>query len=126
MEEKLVDGMGLQSHLMMDYPDPEVYKTALEMFGATGLQIHVTELDMHNNDASEESQKALSDRYRLFFRILLDAKESGKADVRCVTFWNLRDEDSWLTGFRRVFNQFLLFLACRILCGFLNAFSFIL
>lgn len=108
-DENLVDGMGLQSHLLMDHPDPEVYKTALEMFGATGLQIHVTELDMHNNDGSDESQKALSDRYRQFFRILLDAKENGKANVTCVTFWNLRDEDSWLTGFRRETSYPLLF-----------------
>ena len=101
MAKKLVDGVGLQSHLLMDYPDPEVYKTALEMFGETGLQVQITELDMHNNDASEESQKALAERYAAFFGILLDAKKSGKANVTCVTFWNLRDEDSWLSGFRR-------------------------
>ena len=109
MDEKLVDGMGLQSHLVMDYPDPEVYKTALEMYGATGLEIHVTEMDIHNNDPSEESQKALAERYAKFFGILLDAKKSGKANVTCVTLWNLRDGDSWLTGFRREKSYPLLF-----------------
>ncbi|MCR5251335.1 MAG: endo-1,4-beta-xylanase [Lachnospiraceae bacterium] len=100
-EKKLLDGMGMQSHLLMDHPDPEAYRTALEMYGALGIQIHVTEMDMHNADPSEESMKRLAKRYREFFHILLEAKKSGKANVTCVTLWNLRDEDSWLTGFRR-------------------------
>ena len=101
MEKKLVDGMGLQSHLMMDHPDLELYKTALEMYGALGLKINVTELDMHNADPGEESQHALALRYRQFFDIYLDAKKSGKANITSVTFWNLLDENSWLSGFRR-------------------------
>ena len=109
MEKKLVDGMGLQSHLMMDHPDLEVYKTALEMYGALGLKINVTELDMHNADPSEESQHALALRYRAFFDIYLDARKSGKANITSVTFWNLLDENSWLSGFRRETSYPLLF-----------------
>ncbi len=109
MDEKLIDGMGLQSHLLMDHPDPELYRRALEMYGATGLQIHVTELDMHNNDPSDASQAALGARYAQFIGMLLDAKKKGLADVSCVTFWNLRDEDSWLSGFRRETSYPLLF-----------------
>ncbi|MBR5421185.1 MAG: endo-1,4-beta-xylanase [Lachnospiraceae bacterium] len=108
-KEKLIDGMGMQSHLLMDHPDPEAYRTALEMFGATGLQIQVTELDMHNADPSESSQKQLGQRYREFFHILKEAKISGKANVTGVTFWNLRDEDSWLSGFRGETSYPLLF-----------------
>ncbi|MBQ7679398.1 MAG: endo-1,4-beta-xylanase, partial [Butyrivibrio sp.] len=48
-------------------------------------------------------------RYQTFFRILLEAKQSGQADVTCVTFWNLLDEGSWLTGFRRETSYPLLF-----------------
>ena len=50
-EKGLVDGMGMQSHLLMDHPDPALYKTALEMYGALGIEVQVTEMDMHNNDA---------------------------------------------------------------------------
>lgn len=109
MEKGLVDGMGLQSHLLMDHPDTDNYRTALEMYGALGLQIHVTELDMHNADPSDESMKALADRYAEFFRIYLDAKNSGKANITSVTFWNLLDENSWLSGFRRETSYPLLF-----------------
>ena len=108
-EKGLIDGMGLQSHLLMDHPKWEDYQTALEMYGALGLQIHVTELDMHNADPSDESMHALALRYQELFRILVEAKKSGKANVTCVTFWNLLDENSWLSGFRRETSYPLLF-----------------
>ncbi len=109
MDLGIVDGMGLQSHLLMDHPQLDTYRTALEKYGALGLQIHVTELDMHNADPSDESMHALAERYREFFRIYLEAKKSGKANITSVTFWNLLDEDSWLTGFRRETSHPLLF-----------------
>ncbi len=108
-EKGLVDGMGMQSHLVMDFPSAELYKTALYMYGELGLQIHVTELDIHNADPSEESMKALADRYADIFTILTEAKKSGKANVTAVTLWNLLDEESWLTGFRKERSYPLLF-----------------
>jgi len=109
MEKNLVDGMGMQSHLLMDHPDLDDYRTAVEMYGALGLKIHITELDMHNADPSEESMHALALRYKEFFKIYLEAKTSGKANITSVTFWNLLDENSWLSGFRRETSYPLLF-----------------
>ena len=109
MDQGLVDGMGMQSHLTMDEPDLELYKTALHMYGELGLEINVTELDIHNADPSEESMDKLAQRYKELFSILVDAKDKGKADVTSVTFWNLLDENSWLTGFRKEVSHPLLF-----------------
>ncbi len=109
MERGLVDGMGMQSHLLMDHPDPGAYDRALRMYGALGLEVQITELDMHNNDPSDASMKALGERYAEFFRILLNAKKEGAANITSVTFWNLLDENSWLTGFRRETSYPLLF-----------------
>lgn len=108
-EKGLIDGVGLQSHLLMDHPDWRAYETALEMYGATGLQVHITELDMHNADPSEESMHQLALRYQRLFEILVNAKKTGKANITSVTFWNLLDENSWLTGFRRETSYPLLF-----------------
>lgn len=108
-EKGLVDGMGMQSHLLMDHPKYEDYRKALEMYGALGLKINITELDLHNADPSEASMHALAERYSEFFKIYLEAKKSGKANVTSVTFWNLKDEDSWLSGFRRETSYPLLF-----------------
>jgi len=96
----LIDGFGMQSHLTMTEPDLKDYETALEMYGALGLQIQITELDIHNPDASEASQKLLAERYRALFSLYVEAKKNGKANITSVTFWNLYDECSWLTMFR--------------------------
>ncbi len=109
MEKKLVDGMGMQSHLLMDAPDLNVYKAAVEMYGALGLVIHMTELDIHNADPSKKSMEALAERYRQLFTILATLKREAKANVDCVTFWCLLDEESWLSGFRRETSYPLLF-----------------
>ncbi|MBR5348687.1 MAG: endo-1,4-beta-xylanase [Lachnospiraceae bacterium] len=105
----LIDGMGMQSHLLMDHPDFKDYQKALEMYGALGLEVQITELDMHNADPSEESMHALAMRYQELFKLLVEAKKSGKANVTAVTFWNLLDENSWLSGFRRETSYPLLF-----------------
>ncbi|MCR5768966.1 MAG: endo-1,4-beta-xylanase [Lachnospiraceae bacterium] len=109
IERGTIDGMGMQSHLLMDHPDFDEYRTALEMYGALGLEIQVTELDMHNADPSDESMHALAERYRKFFEIYLEAKKSGKANITAVTFWNITDDHTWLSGFRREKSYPLLF-----------------
>ena len=110
LEKDLVDGMGMQSHLTMSEPsDLKLYETALHMYGTLGIEVQMTELDIHNADPSEESMQKLADRYRELFEIIIKAKDSGKANVTSVTFWNLQDEHSWLTGFRREVSHPLLF-----------------
>ncbi len=108
-EEDLIDGMGMQSHLLMDHPDFAEYRRAVEMYGALGLQVQITELDLHNADPSEESMHRLALRYQELFRLLRETKAEGRADITAVTFWNLLDENSWLSGFRKETSYPLLF-----------------
>ncbi len=100
LAEGLVDGMGMQSHMTMEKPELAEYEKSLKAYGSLGLEIHVTELDIHNTDPSSLSMEALADRYRRLFSILVRAKKEGTANVTNVTFWGLQDEESWLTGFR--------------------------
>ena len=100
LAEGLVDGMGMQSHMTMEKPELSEYEKSLRTYGALGLEIHVTELDIHNTDSSAISMEVLADRYRRLFSILVRAKKEGAANVTNVTFWGLQDEESWLTGFR--------------------------
>ena len=108
MEKNLIDGAGMQTHLLMDTSLSD-YADTLYAFGATGLEIQITELDIHNADASEESMNALAEKYKELFTILVKAKDEGKANVTSVTFWNLLDENSWLTNFRKEVSHPLLF-----------------
>ena len=108
-EKGLIDGMGMQAHLLMDHPDFADFEKALYTYGETGLQVQLTELDMHNADPSEESMHRLAMRYQKLFEILVAAKGTGKVNITAVTFWNLLDENSWLSGFRKETSYPLLF-----------------
>ncbi len=109
IDRKLVDGMGMQSHLLMDHPTIEEYDKAVRTYGALGLSIHVTELDIHIHDNSEEGMKLLAEQYKQIFTVLAKAKKENAANVECVTLWGLVDEESWLTPFRKEQSYPLLF-----------------
>ena len=87
----------------------EDYEKALHTYGSLGLEVQVTELDIHATDASEEGMQMLAERYGKLFRILLNAKKKGLANVTSVTFWGMKDDESWLTGFRKEKSYPLLF-----------------
>ncbi len=99
--EGLVDGMGMQSHLILKDHGLADYEKALHTYGSLGLEVQVTELDIHATDPSEEGMQMLAERYGELFRILLKAKKEGLANVTSVTFWGMKDDESWLSGFRK-------------------------
>lgn len=41
-----IDGIGMQSHIGMDYPDLAEYEKSIEEYASTGCQVMITELDM--------------------------------------------------------------------------------
>ncbi len=41
-----IDGIGMQSHIGMDYPDLDEYEKSIVAFGNTGCDVMITELDM--------------------------------------------------------------------------------
>lgn len=109
-EKGLVDGMGMQSHWDMEYPSVGMLEQALEEYGTLdGLEIQLTEIDMHNTDDSEEGYQKQAERYKEFFETILKAKRTGKANVTNVTVWGLTDDVSWLTGFKGETSYPLLF-----------------
>lgn len=108
--QKLVDGVGFQSHWDMGYPDADMIESAMTEYSKIeGLEIQFTEIDMHNTDDSEEGLKAQAQRYQEFFQTITKADREGRANVTSVTFWGLTDEDTWLTSFRGETSYPLLF-----------------
>ncbi len=109
-EKGVLDGVGMQSHWDMDYPTTDLIDAALEKYGEIqGLEIQLTEIDMHNTDDSEEGMKVQAERYKQFFQTILQAKRTGKANITNVTFWGITDEESWLTNFKGETSYPLLF-----------------
>lgn len=108
-EKNLIDGIGMQSHWDMDYPTVDSIQTTIEKFSELeGIEIQLTEMDMHNADNSKEGLKAQADRYAEIFTMLKNMDKKA-ANITNVTFWGLSDEDSWLSGFRGETSYPLLF-----------------
>lgn len=110
-----IDGIGMQGHMGMDYPDIEEFEQSIEAFASTGCNVMITEWDMSalptlNRGANiadkVEYEKALNpypdglpedvsrewnERMERFFELFL--KHSDK--ISRVTFWGVSDGDSW-------------------------------
>lgn len=106
----ILDGVGMQSHWDMDFPSVDLFETALEKYASIdGIEIQLTEIDMHNNDDSEEELKKQAERYKEFFDVITKMKREGTANITSVTFWGLKDGESWLSGMKGETSYPLLF-----------------
>ena len=65
-EQGILDGIGMQSHLDVSYPSFSIYKTALEKFILTGLEIQITEFEITTNNDSSSQIELFKDIFQLF------------------------------------------------------------
>ncbi len=98
LAEGLVDGIGMQSHITMDYPFLPDYEKAMKAYAAMGLTVQVTELDVNTQDGTAAGQTRLAARYKRLFALLQKAKGEG-VPITSVTFWGVSDKYTWLTDF---------------------------
>ena len=79
-----IDCVGLQSHFTGGSSYPSNYRTTLSSFGALGVDVHITELDITN--ASSTAYAGVTN--------------DCLAVARCrgITVWGIRDSDSWRSG----------------------------
>ena len=102
-----IDGIGMQGHYNIYFPDEEQLDSALIRFKELVKHIHITELDLRTNNESGGQlmfargeakpqapyiQTLQEDQYNRLFRIFRKHKDV----IDNVTFWNLSDKDSWL------------------------------
>lgn len=116
-----IDGVGIQAHWGLGYPSLKEIETAIEMFGALGVKVMFTELDIsvlpspwhmptadvsvrfensptmnpYPNGLPDSVQTKLADRYAEVFHLF--NKHSDK--ISRVTFWGLHDGVSWKNNF---------------------------
>jgi endo-1,4-beta-xylanase len=105
-----IHGIGFQMHIRMDTPD-EVIAYSLEKAAATGLQIHLSEVDIifnsHNDERlggienfssiTTEMKQAQAEKYKNL--VLMYRKIVPKNQQYGITVWDFTDRDSWIKGF---------------------------
>jgi endo-1,4-beta-xylanase len=112
-----IDGIGMQGHVGLDYPDLAEFEKSIEAFAALGVNVMITEMDItllpvpdRNVGADvatnfEYQQKmnpyaeglpdsvntAFENRYLDFFRLFLKHQDV----ISRVTLWGVNDAQSW-------------------------------
>ena len=115
-----IDGVGSQGHHKMNTPSVAQIDSSLRLLGATGVKVHITELDVdmlpqatRNTTADvsvragpapnldpykaglpDSAQQALAKRYEDVFKVYLAHRDV----IDRITFWGVADHDSWLNG----------------------------
>lgn len=87
----LIDGIGLQSHLDVNFPTAETYEKALAKYVNTGLDIQITELDITTSDTSESGFDKQAELYGKIMESCVKYKDS----ISAVVFWGTTDDKSW-------------------------------
>lgn len=83
-----IHGMGIQGHWSVDGPSISEIEDALKLYADLGLKIHITELDVGMDGATEEQQ---AERYGEIFQLFKKYSDV----ITSVTFWGVSDDFSW-------------------------------
>ncbi len=103
-EEKLVDGIGMQFHVNLNYPTTDIVREAIEAYAELGVRIHITEMDVSYYDFNDESsmdypsaelQEKHAKVYGDYFALFREYKDY----IDNVTLWGVCDSYTWLDDF---------------------------
>lgn len=108
-----IHGIGFQMHLRMDIPDSTIAH-CLKKAAATGLQIHISELDIifnnHNDsedggkeqytELTEEMKMQQSEKYKKLVQMYRE--HVPPTQQYGITFWDFNDRDTWIRPFFKI------------------------
>ena len=115
-----IDGVGMQSHNGLDYPNLEEYEKSIDAFAACGVKVLITELDInvlpnpqgfggadiaqnfelqqkynpYVDGLPKDKQKELDQRWLDLFKIYY----KHRSQIGRITLWGVCDDNSWLNG----------------------------
>lgn len=101
-----INAIGMQGHYSIYGPNMDDVDTAIQKYSELVSTIHITELDIRANQemggqlqfntegvkVTPEVKVRFENQYVQLFKVL----RKHKNVVKCVTFWNLGDKDSWV------------------------------
>lgn len=113
-----IDGVGIQGHYGINYPDLTELENSIKAFAALGVKVMITELDIsvlpfpeeenqgadvsidlalqdklnpYANGLDAEMEQKLSANYTALFKIFLRHQD----DISRITFWGVNDAQTW-------------------------------
>lgn len=112
-----IDGIGMQCHIGLDYPDIKDFKESIEAFAALGVNVMITEMDIsvlpspdrsvgaevsasfeykqklnpYTDGITDSANAKFEKRYLDFFKLFLEHKDV----ISRVTLWGVNDGNSW-------------------------------
>lgn len=113
-----IDGIGMQSHNGLDWPNLKEYEASIEAFAACGVNVMITELDLnvlpnpksfggaevsqyfeyseemdpYKHGLDEQTEQLINNRWMAFFRIYARHRHQ----ISRITTWGVSDGDSWM------------------------------
>ena len=115
-----VDGVGIQGHASLNFPDPEMFDEAIAAFAEQGVKVMITELDVdvlprrrrgggadlsatekhgadpYKSGLPSDVQQELAERYGDLFAVFVKHRDAGH--LTRVTFWGVYDGHTWLNN----------------------------
>lgn len=116
-----VDGIGMQGHIGMDYPEVSEFEKSILAYSSLGVKVMITELDLsalptpqgnrganisdmaayqekinpYKNGIPADAEALWENRYLDFFKLFLKHKDK----ISRVTLWGVSDAGSWKNNF---------------------------
>ncbi len=97
-----IDGVGLQLHITYNFPAISRIQAAVNELVKRGLRVHFSEVDIRVNPEGDVTSltSARSAAQEARMKELVEVFQTIPPDLQFgITFWGLRDSDSWLIDF---------------------------
>ena len=94
IDEKIIDGIGIQAHI----EKPEYADAVIEdakIICAAGIKCQITELDINISGNNESSFAQQKDLYKKIVKSVLEGNDNGTMDVNAIIVWGITDNTSW-------------------------------
>ena len=95
IEEKLVDGFGLQAHIDCDNIRQTIANAKL--IKEAGLKCQLTEIDITTGSSESDYQKQKT-AYKDLMAAILEGNDKEEMDVNAFIVWGITDDTSWKRG----------------------------
>ncbi len=97
-----IDGIGLQTHISIQYPASSQIADALQDIAANNYKVHISEMDISinpNNKDIGSKEKNFEQQAHKLGEIVLHYKQLPKHLQYGITFWGISDANTWIRSF---------------------------